>query len=135
MLQKPYDLPLICPTRQQVQFLLDATIQNELQFMKLTMQNHNHVDENGGIGQANNHTTTKTTTVTSIALKQILEEFEKDYTNKKFCTVNATEILNDKDWKQFLLSLWHPKRGKKPIDWDTSTYTVTLSNYSKVKSA
>ena len=141
--QTPYDLPLICPSRAQVQFLLDKTIQYELEYLNLIskfqpfkdgkedLNNHRDYGDSNGTGESTTHATTKEEATTIFS--QVQEEFETDYKKQKFCTVNVTEVLNDVGWKQFLLNLWHPKRGPKPIDWDRSNYTITSRNYSSVK--
>jgi hypothetical protein len=100
-----YDLPLVCPSRSEVQQLLDRSLFHEQKFMPEFFQ--------------------------SIDGRPKLEEkFWKDVNQKKFCSVNTTAVLEQEDWIRFLQTQWRPKRGKKPADWEFTTYKITNANFT-----
>jgi hypothetical protein len=101
----PYDLPLICPTHEELQPLLDTTLQYEQDFLPSFY--------NSEYGRT-----------------KIESKFQKDVSKQKFCTVNTTAVLQERAWKIFLQQQWRPKRGKKPADWDYTTYKITNDNFT-----
>jgi hypothetical protein len=102
---KPYDLPLICPTWDDVQPLLQQTLHYEATFLPEFF----HSDQ----GEVS-----------------IRDQFDKDFQGQKFCTVNVTAVLVDPEWRKFLANQWHPKRGTKSMDWENTHYSITNVNYS-----
>jgi hypothetical protein len=102
---KPYDLPLTCPTWDDVQPLLQQTLHYEATFLPEFF----HSDQ----GEVS-----------------IRDQFAKDFHGQKFCTVNVTAVLADYEWRKFLANQWHPKRGSKPMDWENTHYSITSANYS-----
>ena len=101
----PYDLPLICPSNEELQPLLDITLQYEQDFLPSFY--------NSEYGKT-----------------KIQSKFWKDVSKQKFCTVNTTAVLQQPAWKIFLQQQWRPKRGKKPTDWDYTTYKITNDNFT-----
>jgi hypothetical protein len=102
----PYDLPLSCPTHQELRPLLDRSLQYEREFLPDFFAS------------------------ASMGRPVVETQFWKDVDQLKFCSVNTSAILEQKDWVTFLQQQWRPKRGKKPADWDYTTYKITNKNFT-----
>jgi hypothetical protein len=103
-----WDLPLACPTHEQVQPFLTESLAFEQDFLPDFFRT-----QLGGADLAN--------------------KFWKDVDNQFYCSVNTTAVLEKSDWRLFLYNLWDPRRGKKPADWEKSNYTITNSNFTNLQ--
>jgi hypothetical protein len=101
----PWDLPLQCPSKDQVLPLLETSKRLEREFLPDFYQSP-HGEQ-------------------ALAMK-----FWKDVDNRKFCTVDTKAVLDQPYWQTFLHNLWDPRRGKKPADWETSDYKITAKNFT-----
>jgi hypothetical protein len=104
--QTAWDLPLSCPTREEVLPLLAKTLEFESDFLP------DFFKTNGG-------------------RPNLSTEFWKQFDDGKFCSVNTPEVLQQPDWREFLYNIWDPRKGKQPDDWTRSNYTITNTNFSK----
>ena len=104
----PWDLPLTCPSKEDLRVFLDASKTFEKDLLPDFYQSSQ--------GQS-----------------QLQSKFWKDVDSRKFCSVNTTAVLEQQVWKDWFHNLWDPRRGKKPDDWETSDYKITLQNFTKLK--
>lgn len=102
----PMDLPLICPSRTDVLPLLTKTLDYERAFLPQFFD-------------------------TDAGSPSLEREFWTQIAKRKFCSVNTTAVLEKPEYRYWLYNIWDPRRGKKPVDWTTSNYTISNANFSK----